>query len=451
MRAAQALKAAIKQNDSKAVVQIVDGIEYVSHIFNKIVVDGYKFSAMKMPKAYGLAYRAADTDTPVYKVMQKSVIFFAKKMVPLLNEFKPDAVVTTHPFTAMMFARLRQKGVTNIPLISIVTDFAPHNAYINEDVSAYIVSSEEMVDSLEEIGIDRSIIHPVGIPIDPIFYKKDDNKAELLTEMGFDPNLKTVLIMAGSFGVTDILKIYENINEIDLDFQIVVITGKNKKLFNAFNTILDANPDILVGKAQLNFDDDRMKWRYARIEATKPTKLVYFTDEVYKYMHAADLIITKPGGLTVSESLASCLPLAIFKAIPGQETDNSEYLINNNLAVAIKKSNAAEIIYRLLKYPERLLSMRESCDRLNNKDAALKVYDIIKTEVASMTEAATVYNNNEWYNTLDLTDDIDYDEISRIFKKYKDDLVSIGVDDSYFESDDFDSDDFPKAVDAKTK
>ena len=254
MRAAQALKAVINERDSEAVVEIVDGLEYVNHYFNKAVVDGYKFSAMKTPKIYGLFYRASNTDNPIYKIMQKANAIFAKKFIPLLMEFKPDAVVTTHPFPSIMFSRLREKGITNIPLISIMTDFASHNAYINPCVSKYVVSSVQMVDELEGLGVDRNIIHPVGIPIDPIFYKQDDKKAEHLSELGFNPELKTVLIMAGSFGVTDILKIYENINEIDLNFQIIVITGKNPKLFDAFNSILSCNEDMRVGTAERNFD-----------------------------------------------------------------------------------------------------------------------------------------------------------------------------------------------------
>ena len=238
MSAAHALESVIKERDSESVVEIVDGLEYANHHFSKMIVDGYKFSAMKIPKVYGVLYRASNTDNSIYKLMQKSNSHYAKKFIPLLAEFRPDVMVSTHPFMSIMGSRLREKGITNIPLISIITDFAPHTAYINSGVSEYIVSSVQMVDELENIGVDRNIVHPVGIPIQPVFFEKDEQKAEHLEEMGFDPNLKTVLIMAGSFGVTDILKIYENINEIDLDFQIIVITGRNEKLFDAFNSIL---------------------------------------------------------------------------------------------------------------------------------------------------------------------------------------------------------------------
>lgn len=439
MRAAQALEKVIKERDSESVVEIIDGLEYVNHAFNKVVVDGYKFSATKIPKLYGVMYRASNKDSRIYKIVQKTNSLFARKYLPLVKEFKPDVMVTTHPFTSIMCSRLREKGITNIPLVSIITDFASHNAYINPGVTDYIVSSIQMVDELEKIGVDRSIVHPVGIPIDPIFYEKDEQKEEHLKELGFDPSLKTILIMAGSFGVTDILKLYENINEIDLDFQIIVITGRNKKLFDAFNSILSCNEHMRVGEAQPNFDEDREPSRRdEKLNITKKTKLIFFTDEVHRYMHIADLIITKPGGLTVTEALASCLPMALFRGIPGQETDNSEYLNNNNLAVNIKKSDVSEKIYQLLKYPERLISMRESCTRLNNKDSAYNVYDIIKNAVDSMGDIATIKDVSEVPFMVDEMDDINEVDEESIFTEFRDfiDEYKSDIDNVDFSNDD---------------
>ncbi len=485
MRAAHALESAIMESDENAQVLVVDALEYVSDKFNKLVVDGYKYAAMKTPGLYGFSYKFSNSDNATSKAVQSVNAYFAKRLVPLLREFKPDAAVTTHPFASIMFARLRERGYTNIPLISIITDFAPHMAYINSGTSKYIVSSQQMVDSLAKLGVPREDVYPVGIPIDPVFYKREDNKEDLATELGLNPSLQTVLIMAGSFGVTDILKIYDNINDIDLDFQIVVITGKNEKLFNEFNFLLNMNEDMRIGKAQPYFPTERLKnkeakrekdskkgksrenlpsrvrarFRYeslksaakrtskklpfarhykskdkagvfklsdSEIEAftrrhtktrvTKRTKLIYFTNEVHKYMHVSDLIVTKPGGLTVSESLASCLPMVIFNAIPGQESDNMEYLCDNNLAIEIKKNNAAEVICRLLKYPERLRSMRESCDRMNNKDSAKNVYEVIKAAVAQMNGEPVVSYDDE---SEEFAEDIDFEEIYKLIEEYR--------------------------------
>lgn len=109
----------------------------------------------------------------------------------------------------------------------------------------------------------------------------------------------TILIMAGSFGVNNILSVFREITALPQDFQMIIITGRNEKLYHAFEEELPSCP--------------------------KPCKLVYFTKEVEKYMKAANLIVTKPGGLTVSEALACNIPLAVFDAIPGQEEDNANF------------------------------------------------------------------------------------------------------------------------------
>ena len=435
MRAAEAFEAVVKEKDPSNEVLIVDGLEYVNHYFSKAIVKGYKFSATKIPNIYGLMYRASDSDNSTYKFMQKTNTHFAKKIIPLLAEFRPDVIVSTHPFMTIMCSSLKEKKITNIPLISIVTDFKTHASCINPGVSEYVVSSSEMVDQLEKLGVDRNIVHPVGIPISPIFFEKDENKSQHLKELGFSPDLQTVLIMAGSFGVTDILKIYESLNEIDIDFQVIVITGRNQKLFNAFNNILRNNPDMRVGSPQVNFEthEDPTLRRETKMKLTKKTKLIYFTDEVYKYMHISDLIITKPGGLTVTESLAACLPMLLFKGIPGQETDNTEYLTSNNLAISIrtstedkihnilsdkKHSTVTETVYKLLKYPERLRSMKESCERLNNKDSAYRVYDIVKNAVDNMKSPLIIPNDYDEELNSEEFERLSAEIIEEFMKKY---------------------------------
>ena len=143
--------------------------------------------------------------------------------------------------------------------------------------------------------------------------------------------------MAGSFGVNNIIKLYRDLAGTRVDMQIIVITGRNQKLFEAFEKEIKSN-------------------------STLPTRLIYFTDEVEKYMHAADLLVTKPGGLTVSEALACNLPMAVFDAIPGPEDDNANFLKTHDMCVHLEKgSDFAQEISQLLKEKEHLKAMRENC------------------------------------------------------------------------------------------
>ena len=156
---------------------------------------------------------------------------------------------------------------------------------------------------------------------------------------------------------------------MNLDFQIIVITGKNERLYEAFNKL------ILRNSRQKPLRDVSVK---LKPKPSKPTKVLFFTNEVHKYMQISDLIITKPGGLTVSEALACNLPMAIFDAIPGPETENAEFLIDN-MAVKIQKGSAcSETIYDLLSNQERLEEMRRSCSAFDKSSSGPKIVNEIQ-------------------------------------------------------------------------
>ena len=107
----------------------------------------------------------------------------------------------------------------------------------------------------------------------------------------------------------------------------------------------------------------------------KPTKLLYFTDEVEKYMHMADVIVTKPGGLTVSESIASELPMAIFKAIPGQEEQNADFLVSKNMAIRLKKDNTCTATFTdLIRNPQKLADMKQAIRSFSKGNSAANIY-----------------------------------------------------------------------------
>ncbi len=399
-RASGALKEALLKKHSDANVHIIDVFVECSKMLNVTVTQGYKLLAVKAPKLYGAMYKTADRETPLYELMNSINLQCGRKILPVIKEYRPDVVVCCHPFAVTMMSTIKEKFGYDVPTVAIVTDFMPHMAYICENMDAYVTASDETADALcEKYHVDRDIIHPLGLPIYDRFYQKDGfDKDAFLREMSLDPALPTVLIMAGSFGVTDILKIYEKLAEVPAQFQIIVITGKNKKLYDAFERLLSDEeefetqdaPDFILSLS----DDNIFKMMYDRgeelreqIKSTfkrsthmkKPTKLLYFVDNVEDYMHSSDLIITKPGGLTTSESIACNLPMAIFKAIPGQEEQNAEYLVKNGIAIAIDKGDLLKAqIENLLSQPDRLESMRLSCRRCMRKNAAENIVSLIE-------------------------------------------------------------------------
>ncbi|MBC5630102.1 glycosyltransferase [Clostridium sp. NSJ-6] len=351
MRASRAIENYMSEHDESANVKIVDSLLYINPILNKTVTSGYVYLATKTPKIYGKLYELTNKEDRWISFVSRLNYLFANKLLPLIDEFKPDVIITTHPFPTEMVSILKSKELVNIPLVCIMTDYAPHKTWVNQQVDAYIVSNDDMVKEMSNIGIKEEVIYPYGIPIEQVFFEKKD-KDLVLDELELNPNLPTILMMAGSFGVTNVFKIYEDIININRDFQVIVITGKNQKLYDEFAKVIN--------------------------KSEKQTKLIYFTDEVNKFMQAADIIITKPGGLTITEALASNIPMAIFDAIPGQEEENADFLINHNMAIKLEKGQSCDkLIEELLINKEKLNNMKEACKSFDKNDSSKNICALI--------------------------------------------------------------------------
>lgn len=351
MRASRAIENYMSKHDKNANVKIVDSLLYINPILNKTVTSGYVYLATKTPKIYGKLYELTNKEDRWISFVSRLNYLFANKLLPLIDEFKPDVIITTHPFPTEMVSILKAKKLVNIPLVCIMTDYAPHKTWVNQQVDAYIVSNDDMVKEMSKIGIKEEIIYPYGIPIEQVFFEQKD-KDLVLGELELNPNLPTILMMAGSFGVTNVFKIYEDIINIHREFQVIVITGKNQKLYNEFAKVIN--------------------------KSKKQTKLIYFTDEVNKFMQAADIIITKPGGLTITEALASNIPMAIFDAIPGQEEENADFLINHNMAIKLEKGQSCDsLIEELLINKEKLNNMKEACRSFDKNDSSKNICALI--------------------------------------------------------------------------
>ena len=348
MRASKAIESYMLKQDKDINVKIVDSLLYISPILNKTITSGYVYLATKTPKLYGKLYDLSNKDRKFSNYVTRINNIFANKLLPLIDDFKPDVIITTHPFPTEMVSRLKLKNEINIPLICIMTDYAPHKAWLSEKVDAYIVANDDMVAKMVAQGVSEEHIYPYGIPVDEVFFEEEE-KQLVLEELNLDKNLPTILMMAGSFGVANVFDIYANIIDIDLDFQIILVTGKNKKLYNQFEEVVGNSP--------------------------KNTKLIYFTNEINKFMQASDIIITKPGGLTVTEALACNIPMAIFDAIPGQEEENAEFLIKHNMAVRISDGNSCrEAIVRLLEDNGKLENMKEACKSFDKNDSSKNIF-----------------------------------------------------------------------------
>jgi processive 1,2-diacylglycerol beta-glucosyltransferase len=368
--AARALKSGILKRNNNYVVKIVDALSYVSAVLNKTVKDTYTRMIKLAPKIYEVIYNKTNKDSKFSSLVVLLNKLFSRKLLALLKDFNPDIIIATHMFPTEMISYLKSHRKVNVPLVCVITDYAPHKTWIMDNVDAYVVASEDMLPKMIKFGINESKIYPFGIPVDDSFFKKK-SKIFLLKSIGLNTNIPTILIMAGSFGVENITKIYKELVQSVLDFQIIIITGKNKRLYENLNKLISEQKAI-----NPNF---------------KKTKLIYFTEKVYKYMQTADLIITKPGGLTVSEALASELPLAVFDAIPGQEKENADFLIKNNMGVKISQNeNCREAVENLLKNKEHLKIMKNNCKTHSEMMSKGNIYTLIENLVGNNSKTVLV-------------------------------------------------------------
>ena len=353
-RAAAAIKAKINDVSPQTNVTVIDGMKAIGKVYNKAVTKGYHIMATKTPEFYGKMYRLTDEKKPVAKAIMKSNEMYANKLLESIEEYDPDIIIICHPFITNMVSYLKEKGKLDVKAISLITDYDSHRTYISPYIEAFVLAEPQMAKKLlEEYKVPKSKIYPLGIPTFDSF-AKNETREELCKRERLDPEIPTALLMAGSFGVTGVLDFYEQLAQTGENIQMIVITGRNIKLFDHFDK------------------------KIQELDSSRNTKLLYFVDNVEDYMHIADLIVTKPGGLTVTESIACHLPMAIYSAYPGQEEDNVDFLLNQNAAVLIDKKNGAKQIIELLNSPEKLNEMRENCKKLALPNAAEDIFNLAK-------------------------------------------------------------------------
>lgn len=387
MSAAKAIKEYLNSHEVSA--DVIDALEYISPLLNKTVTEIYEYLALKQPTIWKMMYKTSNNKA-VNRLVLGTNNLISKKLIPLLEDYQPDVIITTHPFTTEMISKLKSDNEINIPLVCVMTDYAPHRTWINPGVDAYVVANEDMITSMIEMDVKANKIYPFGIPVDDAFFAKRD-KQKTMDEMGLSNDIPTILIMAGSCGFANVGKIYSKLQSIETDFQIIIITGKNKKLYQKMQKLIEDKKHSrrikILSKISSKTPElkhlrfiKKIKNRYKiNIRHNKKTKVIYFTDEVDKYMWVSDLIITKPGGLTVSEALACNLPMALFDAIPGQEEENADFLVSNNMAVKLDSNkDVTETIKSLLLNPQKLNSMKYCCENFDKSDCLENIYDLIQ-------------------------------------------------------------------------
>ncbi len=302
-QAAQSLKARFEERG--IYVHIVDMFKATSKGMNALISDGYKILATKMPKAYGAVYKSFDHKMANQTILKNAFLATEFRLKWILNEFQPDLIISTHPFGVQIIGNLKQKGKINMPFVQIVTDFKAHYAYIHERVDAYIAASDYTAQSLTEKGIAAEKVHVYGIPAREEFTQKKYRKFS--KDSPFQ-----LLIMGGSMGLKAIEEAVAVLLTFEKKLKMVVVCGNNRDLY------------------------DKLQGRYVESIDSGQLEVLGFVDTVHELMDKSDLIISKPGGLTTTEAIHKSIPMIIPFAIPGQEQENTSFLVENEMAIEVQ-------------------------------------------------------------------------------------------------------------------
>jgi len=333
-QATVAIQQNLKQLNKNVIAPTVNGFGYTYPILEKVVNQAYMSVIKTTPKVWDYIY-----DNPkIVKNSQSIKKFLHKtshdKLDKLFLRHQPDTVVCTQAFPCGMVADYKKERKLKTKIVGVLTDFAPHSFWINEGVDYYIVPSLEAKERFIKKGVFADSIKVYGIPIRAKFAAQLDKKP-IAKDLGLNSNIPTILVMGGGQGLGPIKSIVKSLVKVNMDFQIVVLAGVNKKIIsNLKRNIKKTNKKILIFEFATNVDE---------------------------LMELATLIITKPGGITTAECLAKGLPMVIVDPIPGQEMRNTDFLIKKGVGIRIDDTNdVGEEVELLLKSPERLMTMSKA-------------------------------------------------------------------------------------------
>lgn len=333
--------------------KMLDTLEYINKLLGDSVQEGYLLSTKYLKKPYGKVYSHFDKKEDPYFKYSPLVILSRQISKPLkkyIADYNPDIVIGTHSYAAVLMTILAHRCVINCPTFGVITDFTIHPFWESTDLDYYILPDKLLTASAIKKGIPKEKILPFGIPVKKQFSTKEDKK-EVRKSLGLSDKT-TVMVMMGSMGFGKLTNVISELDSYPADFQIVCICGTNEKM-----------------KQQI----DEGTWQ----------KKIYnfgFINNVHEYMDAADVLITKPGGLTTSEALAKKLPLILSNPIPGQEDRNIEFLTNSGAALNITETFPLHnALYQFFDSPWRKELLDTAVSNLGKPNSVEDIYEFINT------------------------------------------------------------------------
>jgi processive 1,2-diacylglycerol beta-glucosyltransferase len=340
LRAAQALAHAVGRLEPQRPVHVVDFFERVSPVTNRVVRRLYVGSVRRVPRLYGQWYEATRA-IPEGSLVQRAMDHYhTHGMWRILHQTRPACVVSTFPIPAGVLSTLRREQGLTVPSVAVVTDFVVHSQWIHSGIDLYAVAHEDLREGMVQRGVPRERILVTGIPIDPRF-------GDVTIHRPAGPPWQ-VLVMGGAYGMLPrTLRLVKGLMSLE-GIHVVLVAGRDQQLYAR-------------GQALAQGAGGRLR-------------VLGYTTQVPELMATSHLLVTKAGGLTVSEALAMHLPLLIFRPLPGQERANVDFLVRHGAArVFYDTPSLLAEVRRLLQDPGSLAQEGSSAISLGRPHSALEV------------------------------------------------------------------------------
>ncbi|HXW50589.1 MAG TPA: glycosyltransferase, partial [Candidatus Acidoferrales bacterium] len=309
--AAQAVSSALLERLPGARCEVVDSYRYASNVFHRVASNGYIGIVKLLPQLYKFAYDQAERATKISAFKTWLHRYTALNLRNYVSELRPDVVVCTHAFPCGVMAEYKREFEDAPAVVGVVTDFVVHPFWIHRNIDRYSVATAAMRQTLVSRGVTPSKVVVTGIPIDTRFAAQT-SKRRARQIVGIPPDTTTLLLMGGGLGIGPLENALVAIDRLTVPVQTVVVVGKNPALERRLRDV-------------------------ARTLRHR-VKVVGFISNVYDYMRAADVLVSKPGGLTSSEALVTELPIIMLRPLPGQEERNTRYLEERGVGIRVERS-----------------------------------------------------------------------------------------------------------------
>ncbi|MGH2782291.1 MAG: MGDG synthase family glycosyltransferase [Thermoleophilaceae bacterium] len=353
--AARSLAAAVEARNGRAVV--VDHFRELVHpVFARASRAVYYALLRRAPGVWALAYTLGDRMGPESPLALGMTRVGTERLARLLDTMRPDAVITVHATPAAAMAVLALSGRRVPPHTTAVTDFVAHSQWMPRPVDRYCVAAEEVRNEFVARGIPPERVVVTGVPVREEFARAVDPVAARRA-LGLSPTLPTIVAMAGTQGALGRLgDVTRALLTLERPIQAVVVAGR----------------------------DERLRARLARAAAGSPVRVVGYADDVRTLLAAADLLVTKAGGMTLAEATAAEVPLLLYGSLPGQERGNERFASRAGIAlVARSRGELRRLLERAVGDPETVERLQGSLRRLRRPDAAQHIVDLVVEQIAT--------------------------------------------------------------------